>query len=70
MITPTTKKDLKRYKSLLKIGRSSNKYKGHYFLADDNKAYICDKTGMELAREIAAFNKRIKETKTAQQTLI
>lgn len=41
-----------------------------YFIADDQKAYMCDKSGFLGAKEIADFNKQIKANLTEQTELI
>lgn len=65
-----TKKEYKRVKSLRKISGLANAPKGLYFVADDNKAYVCDAPGFKGAQEIADFNKNLRGQIKAQQTLL
>lgn len=69
MIRKTTKKEIKRVKSLRKLSHS-NAPRGLYFIAPDMKAYVCDTPGMKGVEEMTAFIKQMREDLTAQIELI
>jgi hypothetical protein len=69
MIISITKKELTRVKTMRK--HMADYEKGRlYFIADDQKAYMCDQSGFKGAKEIADFNKQIKANLTQQTELI
>ena len=69
MITHITKKEMKRVKSLRK--NSAAYMAGRlYFTGADNKAYYCDQSGMAGVKEMNDYNKKLKETLTAQGSLL
>lgn len=69
MISPITKKELKRVRSLRKsIGRYEEGKL--YFLGIDNKAYVCDQSGGAGTKEIFEWNKKLKAQLTAQSSLL
>lgn len=68
MIHQTTKKEIRRIRSLRKTRPS--KGEGLYFIGVDGKPYFCDKSGMEGTREMTEWNKTLKAQLTAQQTLL
>lgn len=68
MIKRTTKKEIRRVKSLRKVTKSAPR--GLYFVGHDNKAYVCDRTDMLGAKEVAKFQAVLKDRLTAQQELL
>lgn len=70
MIRPTTKKEIRRVQSLRKISGLSNAPRGLYFVAADNKAYVCDTVGMMGAKEMVEFNAKIKCDIAAQVKMV
>lgn len=69
MVTQISKKELKRVKSLRKM--SSSHFDGKlYWVAPDNKAYMCDTSGMPGVKEMNDWNKKIKDQLTAQASLL
>jgi hypothetical protein len=69
MIKKITKKEMKRVQKLRQMSLSSAP-KGLYFIAPDNQAYLCDTPGMKGAKEMAHFNKQIKDDLQAQESLL
>lgn len=69
MITHITKKELKRIISLRKL--TSHKNDGiMVWIAPDRKAYKCDTPGMAGVKERTAWDKKLKEQLTAQNSLL
>lgn len=69
MIHRTSKKEIRRVKSLRKISPSSPP-QGIFFVAPDNKAYVCDTPGIMGVKEMTEFIAMKKEELTAQQELL
>lgn len=69
-IRRTTKKEIRRVKSLRRLSGLSNAPRGLYFVAVNGKAYVCDTLGFKGAEEIANFNKKLKKELGAQTKLV
>lgn len=64
MIRKTTKKEVKRIRSLRK-SNATNIPKGLYFIGFDGCAYVADSL-----KEMTQYNKQLKDRLTAQITLL